>query len=168
MSDNASKMTIQERLAQRVKESPIGMLIEEDDLTEMAARALTEAFFSDNVVKDRYGHVERRTEAAAITIAREVFTDVMKQRITKIVDDLTKTPAFNEAFGAALSKAMVDILPAVMAGHARQIVVNAVVKSAEHSSHELHETLRTIITNYQPQTWLAAKPFVPDDQKLPD
>lgn len=88
----ASNMTVEDRLAEKLKSAEFAQWFGEDDLRELVAKALDKAFISPRRVQDGYTTKER----PALLI--EVATEHVKERVDALVlkavaDELAKDPA---------------------------------------------------------------------------
>lgn len=118
MTSNSANMNISERLAQRVKESELGALIDEDDLGALCRQAIERAFFEERV--DPGSYVNRKLPPLILEIAEEAFKDKIEARVEELVAELTKTEAFRkvviEAMVATVCNVATTVAPRVISG----------------------------------------------------
>lgn len=70
-----NNMTIVDRVVERIKEQPIGDLIQEEDLYDIIKEAIPKAFFERQVIKDSYGRESGSKEPAIVETLRELLKD---------------------------------------------------------------------------------------------
>lgn len=134
---NSENMTLAERLAQKLKASPMGELLDEDDLGELCKRAIEDAFFKPRVVKDGY-RVET-LEPAILSEARGLFKAAMEPLIKKAAEDLAEKPEFRDL----LAQAAIAVLPDMMLNFARTTISEASMRGANEAVARVNEMART-------------------------
>lgn len=70
-----NNMTIVDRVVERIKEQPIGDLIQEEDLYDIIKEAIPKAFFERQVIKDSYGRESSSKDPAIVETLRELLKD---------------------------------------------------------------------------------------------
>lgn len=134
---NSSQMTLAERLAIKIKGSPMGELLDEDDLAGICKDAIERAFFQNRVVKD--GSFSTRTlEPLVVEEARDTFKAAMKPLIEAAAAELVASPEFR----AALIQAAVACLPDMLMNSARSLAAETAYKGATQAIEEVQSLAR--------------------------
>jgi hypothetical protein len=106
MAVNSKSMTLEEKLVQHIKEIGLGALIgDEDSITELTRRAITEALYQPLRVKEDYRTVER--DSPVVAAAR----DIAKQAIAALVEEQVKKLAADPEAMRAIRESVVMFLP---------------------------------------------------------
>lgn len=124
MTSNSEKMTTAEKLAQKIKESPLGTFIDEDELADIAKDALQLAFFkprSDN--SDRW-HT-KTLPPLVVEMATEAFREQIKESIKPVVDMLVDDAEFRKLLLDATMAAIPETTRNIVYG----IIQNAQVRT---------------------------------------
>ena len=129
---NSQKMSMEERLAQRLKDSELGAFFEDDDLIEIVKRAVERAFFTG---RDTGGYNSTRKPPIIVEMAEEIFREAMKEYVAEAAKVLVAKPEFRELAG----QYMVMALPQVL----RESMQGMVFNSVSQMSHELEGRLKT-------------------------
>lgn len=162
MVDNASKMTVSERLAQRIKQSELGTLLDEDDVTDIARTAIERAFFETQKRTDGYRTFE--SPPAIVEMAQACFKPIMEEMARKVVTRL----ANGEDFRNQLAMHVMQVLPAVLSGQARQILNQSFAQSAQHSTAVLEEALKRHLSVEHLGFYPFNPPPADPDSKIPE
>ena len=103
MSQNSSKMTLEERIVQKLKDDTLMQLIgDEDAVTELVRRAIQEALYKD-LPPVGSGYDRRPEPSPAVAAAQKTAVKIAD----KIAVDLLNDPKVYEV----LRSAMIDMLP---------------------------------------------------------
>lgn len=94
MVSNSEKMTMEERIAQRMKESELGSLFEESDLTAIITRAIEKAFFQDRRSSSAYD--SKLSPPLLVELAQETFQAKLDERINEILVKLLEDDDFRK------------------------------------------------------------------------
>lgn len=135
---NSENMTLAERLAQKLKSSSMGELLDEDDLGEICKRAIEEAFFKPHEVRDSYNRVERR-EPLILGEARAIFRASMTPLIQKAAEDLVADPQFK----ALLLETAIAQIPQAMLEAGRGMITTAAMTGANDAVQRASELARS-------------------------
>lgn len=135
MSSNSEKMTVAERLAQRIKESELGALLDEDSVTEIAQQAIREAFFKDRPGTDRYSN------ARIPPLIVELATQTFKEQITKAIAPVVEALAKDEAFNMLIRESIIKTIPEAAERVATHISSNAMSNSYGAIMTRLQQTI---------------------------
>ena len=135
MTSNSANMTVADRLAQRLKESDMGSLMDEDSVIEIAREAIRKAFFEERIVRD--GYSDRRVEPLAVSTARTTFEAAMKEAIKPVVDELIA----NDDFKIMIRRAVIDSIPEA----AKQIGYGLVAQSVDSSTQIIMQRLQATV-----------------------
>jgi hypothetical protein len=108
-----NKMSVSDRLAQKLMESELGSLLSEDDIILVAREAIDKAFFKPSVRTKGGGYGTDTFEPEVVTLARATFTKKFTELAEPVINEFVKSDAFLEAIASAAAKA----LPAVMSQH---------------------------------------------------
>lgn len=136
MSSNSENMSMAERLAQKLKTSPMGELLDEDDLARVCKDAIKRAFFEKRTVRD--GYHERTLEPAIVEMARDLFKEAMKP----VVEAGVKEMAASEEFRRAIMEVAIAAIPDLMMNIGRRAVSEAAVAGANIAVERVQEGLR--------------------------
>ena len=133
---NSENMTMAERLAQKLKTSPMGELLDEDDLARVCKDAIQRAFFEKRTVKD--GYHERTLEPAIVEMARDLFKDAMMP----VVEAGVKEMAESDEFRRAIMEVAIAAIPDLMMNLGRRAVSEAALAGANLAVERVQEGLR--------------------------
>ena len=161
-ASNSDKMTMEERLAIRLRQSDVGDFFTPEDMDGLAKRAIAKAFFEPGTKQEGYHTIT--TEATVITLARAAFDAVLTERVKVIAAQLVETEAFRDA----LIRACLQAIPAVLSGQARQIVAQSFTAASLQAHKQLEEELRAIVpgrgmVTYPPYVEGQGEPIVGED-----
>lgn len=134
---NSENMTLAERLAQKIKASPLGELLDEDDLGEICKRAIEEAFFKPREERDRYNSVTR-LEPRILAEARTASKEAMAPIFTAAAKDLAENPAFREL----LAQAAIGLIPDMMMNAGRLAAQEGAMKGARDAIEQVQQMAR--------------------------
>jgi hypothetical protein len=134
---NSENMTVEERLALKIKGSPIGELFDDDDLAAVCKRAIETAFFKDRVTPRQYGGADR-LEPVLIEEARKIFRDVMREKIEAVAMELAATPEFRTAMAVAAAAE----LPALLMVGSQRAANEAAIQHSAATLAMVQENLR--------------------------
>lgn len=110
MSRNEAKMTLEERITQRIKDDTLMAVVgDEDAINELVTRALAEAIFQPRRVKKEYG-VREEFDSPVVAAARTAAAKVAEKICEKLVDHLLT----NDDVRKAVLDHLVASLPAVI------------------------------------------------------
>lgn len=130
MSSNSANMNIAERLAQRIKESELGALIDEDSLSEIAKKALEEAFFKP---RHEGGYSNGKTLPPLIVEqAGEAFKTAIADAIKPLVATLIADPKFNKLILDAVMASIPEQAKAIGYGIASQGSMMATTQTLDY------------------------------------
>jgi hypothetical protein len=135
MQQIASGVSVAERLAEKLKGSDFGQLMDEDALGKIAKDAIERAFFQDRPSEDRYSNVRRAP--LIVQIATEQFTDEIKKLMKPIVEEIAKSQEFQDA----LVKAAILQIPQAVQNLSYGMVATAFQNSAHDSNDVLANAL---------------------------
>jgi hypothetical protein len=134
---NSEKMTVEERLALKVKSSPLGELFDDDDLAEVCKRAIDTAFFKNRVVPRSYGGADT-SEPVLVEEARKIFREKMSAKIAEVAEELAKTPEFMTAMAVAAAAE----LPALLLSGSRSAATMAAVEQSQQTLNQVQDLMR--------------------------
>jgi hypothetical protein len=132
---NSANMTTAERLAQKIKDSPLGALLDEDDLTTIAADAIKKAFFQSYEVKEGYNTVMRQPRV--IDMVKEAFHDQVSVKMQPAIDAL----ATDEEFAKIVHAAVMAQIPIVAEKLATGMISRAMIQTTLNISNALSYSL---------------------------
>lgn len=135
---NSENMNLSERLAQKIKASPLGELLDEDDLGEICKRAIEEAFFKPREERDRYNSVAR-FEPLIIEEARKAYREAMVPIFQTAAKELAETPAFREL----LAQAAIGLIPDMMMNVGRQALMEGASRGAQMAIEQVQQMARS-------------------------
>jgi len=108
MTKEMTNASIANRLAEKIKNSPFGELIDDEDMYDLVKTALFEAFFTPSKKTGEYGRITE-TPPLVVEVAREVLAEEMraytKDWLAKQDDD------FKEKLLANLKEMLDDLTP---------------------------------------------------------
>lgn len=134
---NSEKMTVEERLALKVKSSPLGELFDDDDLSEVCKRAIDTAFFKSRIIPRSYGGADT-FEPMLVEEARKIFREKMSEKIAEVAAELAKTPEFMTAMAVAAAAE----LPALLLSGSRNAATMAAVEQSQHTLNQVQDLMR--------------------------
>lgn len=132
---NSEKMTMEERLAQRLKESELGMLIDEDGLTDLIKAAIQKAFFEPQGA----GYDRDRKPALLVQMAEAQFREDMKKHVSKV---LAVVLASDEARNLIVQYA-ITALPRLLA----ESVMSSGYSVVTNANQQTEQKLRAVMSN---------------------
>lgn len=132
---NADKMSLEEKLVQHIKTTSLMLLVDDEDaITELTRRALSEAIIQPRRVStNSYGGYSEK-DSPVIEAAREVATAALKKLMQDEVDKILADPTSVETLRKAMQLLLPKILEEKIANVYQGIVFNA--------SQEALQTLR--------------------------
>ena len=136
MSDNERKMTLEEKLVQKIKTDSLMSLVgDEDALLELTKRALNEALYQPRHEKVGYStHTRDSPVVAASRKAADMACTVIADRIIKeIMSDKTVREEINKAIGV--------MLPSVIRGWLETGLSTHLEKASADAQSNLREAL---------------------------
>ncbi len=136
MSDNERKMTLEEKLVQKIKgDSLMSLIGDEDAMLELTKRALHEALYQPRQVKSGYStHAEDSPVVAASRKAAEEACKVIAEQIIKEIMS-------NEPMRKGINKAIGAMLPAVILNCLERGLTNHLEKASLDAQHSIREAL---------------------------
>jgi len=135
MTSNSAQMSLEEKLVQHIKTTSFMLLIDDEDaITELTRRALTEALVQKRRVStNSYGGYTEH-DSPVVEAARNVATKALEKLMQDEIDKLLATPDTL----IQLRKAMMMMLPKIL-----EEKIGAVYQGiVQHSSNEALEILR--------------------------
>lgn len=135
MTSNSDRMTVAERLAQRLKNSEMGTLMDEDTITALSQDAIKLAFFQPREVSEGYNRKTLPPLVAEYAIA--AFKEHMKKAIEPVVDTLVSS----DDFKIMVRDAIINIIPEATKEIAYGIVNRAVTDSSTIITTRLQSTI---------------------------
>lgn len=104
---NSAKMTLEERVAQRIKNSELGQFFDEDDLSAVVQRAITEAFFKPRVEPgNSYSYNRKELPPLAVELATAAFSEQFRALVKPAVEQLFANAEFREAVSQTIFSAI--------------------------------------------------------------
>lgn len=135
---NSQKMTMEERLAQRLKDSELGTFFEDDDLTEIVSRAVERAFFKGREEGTSYN--SKRLPPIIVEMAEETFRTAMKEYVNAAAAELVKKPEFQEMAAQYMLMALPQVLRDSVNGMVFQTVTNISYELEQRLKQEMSQT----------------------------
>lgn len=134
---NTSKMSVEELLVQNIKDDKLYSLVnDEDALTKLVQRAITEALFQPRTVPDGRGYGNKISEdAPAVAAAREAARQAAEKMVGKIMEVLFA----DKDFGEVVIKAVANAIPQAAENLAQQWVVSAAKNAHVNSMQAVRE-----------------------------
>lgn len=83
MAESPTNMNMVDRVVERLKLSPVGDLITEDDLHEICKQAIQKTFFENRVIKDSSGYSSRDVINPPLIV--EVMAEVLREQAAGLV-----------------------------------------------------------------------------------
>jgi hypothetical protein len=112
MTHNSEKMTLEEKIVQKLKSDTIASLIEEDQLTEFAIRAIKEAMSLEKVISNPYGSgksvVPSPVGKAAEVIATKLAGAVLEKVTSAVLNDKELMSQIANMLPTLVAKIIVD------------------------------------------------------------
>jgi hypothetical protein len=135
MEQIANTTSVADRLAEKLKGSDFGQLMDEDALAKIAKDAIERAFFQERPSEDRYNNVRR--VPLIVEMAVQQFKTEIEAQMTPIVAEIAKSQEFHEA----LSKAAILQMPSAIQSLAYRMVSETFQNSAHESADALAAAL---------------------------
>ena len=108
MSSNSQQMTIEEKVIQKIKSDSLMQIIEdEDSLTELAVRAVKEAFFNERTVPDGSWSTKRVT-SPVVNAASKLANSMAERAVKALLED--------PEMKARVQELIIQLLPAAILG----------------------------------------------------
>lgn len=125
---NASKMTLEERIVQQLKDDSLMKLVgDEDAITDLVHRALNEALYKPRRVYDRDLHREVETTTPAVNAAIEVINAAAEKLIDGAVEKLLE----DEAFVDSVRKCFLASIPHIMIARFENAAIDQARETAQ-------------------------------------
>ncbi len=103
MSDNSSKMSLEEKLVQIIKTNHLSSLIDDEDaMTDLVRRAVSEALFKEVVVRDEYNR--KTTSESLVVQAARTHAEALVKKVTIELFD-------NDESHKLIRNLVIDMLP---------------------------------------------------------
>ena len=113
MSDNESKMTLEEKLVQKIKTDSLMALVgDEDAIHELVKRAITEALYQPRRTMKSYGGYDE-IDSPIVEATREIAEGACKVIAERIIKEIMSDKTIREE----INKAIGSMLPAVIRGY---------------------------------------------------
>lgn len=114
---NAAKMTVEERLVQRLKDDTVlAAITDEDALTKLAERAIKEAFFQPRRVPDgsSWGRSYTEKDSPVVEAARSVAEKMAKDAAERMLADPENQALLHDAIVKALPQVLTGLLTSLI------------------------------------------------------
>ena len=107
---NSEKMTLEEKIVQHIKTMGLSTLIDDEDaITNLAKRAVSEALFQPVRINAGYGRMEER-DSIAVSAARDIAKQATDTIAKTLIDQIANDPAIREA----MLKTIIQCIPAAI------------------------------------------------------
>lgn len=135
MTNNASKMTLEERIVQTLKDDSLMKLVgDEDAITELVKRAIHEALFQPRKLNTySYGGRQEEADAPIVKAAREAAERYANEAAKTLIEELLADPERKKV----LHNAIVDSLPAAINMQAQYAVAGLVQQASMNAIEEI-------------------------------
>lgn len=120
---NAAKMTVEERLVQRLKDDTVlAAITDEDVLTKLAERAVKEAFFQPRRVRNgnSYGRDYEEKDSPVVEAARAAVTKMANRAIDALLADPENQRLLHDAIVKLLPEVLTNTLTNAVRENMRQ------------------------------------------------
>lgn len=135
-------MTLEEKLAQKLKSSSLGELLDEDNLTEICEKAIRKAFLDGYFIEGQYR--KEPVEAILVTVARDTFREIFNKQVQELCINIAKDPKFQQI----LMEAAIHCLPSAMGQYSNYMAIetmnNARSQSVEIATQLIRDKFNTI------------------------
>jgi hypothetical protein len=129
-------MTLEERLVQHIKDTGLGVLInDEDAITELTRRAVHEALIQPRRVPRQFGGYEEKTSPlvdAARDIAQETVKRIMEAEIKRLMEDPETMKLVRSALAEAFPHAIQTAAQSFYQSVSQHAYIQATNKVMEH------------------------------------
>ncbi len=139
MTAAISQMTVADKLAEKIKNSELGALIDADDLDRIATAAIHKAFFEPRVNPDRYA--SGQMSPLIVEMATAQFRDIIKERLKPTVEALVAS----EEFTAMVLQAVSLNIPQAARECAQAVMYGAVTIATDEFNNSLPDKLRNVV-----------------------
>jgi adenylate kinase family enzyme len=137
---NEKKMSLEEKLVQRIKSDTLMAAIgDEDMLTELVRRALHEALFQERTIST--GYPTKKEQSLVIKEAKEIAKNAITEVAKEMFDEIISKPEVRETINKAMPNMIIGALKSAMAFGVSNVITSA--------SHEAESNIRTAIQNNQ-------------------
>lgn len=110
MTSNISKMTVEERLVKHIKETGLGLLIDDEDaITELTRRAIEAALIQPRRVYTG-GYYDRDQDSPVVAAAREVAREALRKLADEQIEKIKADPKSMEAIQRGMGAAVAEVL----------------------------------------------------------
>lgn len=137
MTSNAAKMSLEEKIVQKLKDETLFQMIgDEDSILELAKRALREALFQPTKVTEGSGYNARTVSKPSVVmqVAEDVAREAVQKAAREHIDALMK----REDVQKLLREVTPSILVAVVAGN----IQDSFTAYSMNAKHEAVEQVR--------------------------
>lgn len=132
----SDQTTVAAKLAAKLENSDMGVFLDEEDVDALAREAIKKAFFQERTEGSQYNRVLR--EPLIVEMASDKFREAIRKAAEPLAEEIVKS----EAFGEALTKAVLSQIPQVAEGMAYNLVTSGLRQSVEMSYEGLGQALR--------------------------
>lgn len=130
-----SQTSVADRLAEKLRASDFGELMDEDALTAIARDAIDRAFFQPRRKGDGFHRSE--LPPLVVELAQKSFEAAIGERAKVLVDEIVKSDAFIEA----ITTAAILAIPGAIQGMSYSIVTSGLEQARGHSVDVLKQSL---------------------------
>lgn len=135
---NEAKMTLEEKLVQRIKSDTLMSAIgDEDMLTELVKRALREALFQERTVGT--GYHSRKEPSLAVSEAQKIAAEAITRLAQEMFEEVVARPD--------VRKAINDAMPWMVLEAMKQASAYGVVKVMNESRDAAEIAIRNAVAN---------------------
>lgn len=139
MTEQITQSTVADKLAERIKSSELGALIDGEDLDRIARDAIERAFFQQRYTGNSYNRQE--LPPLLVEMAQEQFRATIAERLKPVIDDLLK----NDQFTTMLLQAISANIPLAARDCAQSIMYGAVQIATDQFNNQLPDALRSVV-----------------------
>jgi hypothetical protein len=141
---NSVNMNMEEKLVQKLKESPWGDLIDDDSLTDLVKSAIEKAFFQERKISHGSWNT-KELPPLLVEVATEKFKEIIKEKTDKILQSIVETPEFHKC----IMDAIVVAVPQKILEIAGGIVSNIVYANQQRNIDDLKIQINNLMSYSQ-------------------
>ena len=132
LNNNSSQMTIEERITQRLKNTPFAELIgDEDAITELVARVIREALIQPTRTRSSYGSYEEK-DSIAIAAAKAAAKEAVGPMVEKIKEEILANQDVREAIFTAIARSLPSAVTGAVTSMVHQVSYNEALLAANN------------------------------------
>lgn len=135
-----TNMTVEDRLAEKLKGAEFAQWFGEDDLRELVEKALTKAFFTDRIERNGSYHTIQRPPVIIEVATEQIKTQMDALVLKAIAEELAKDPG---KLDRLVEKALADGIDALVLRALARGIAGALMSTEMDAVNRVGEAIRS-------------------------